>query len=121
MEKKLLGVSLTRTNIETAYDRYMANCSCEDFKNGYNNNNGIILAVEINNIRMTKTKKGENPGQEMAFIEVSDETGFLNSVVLFPDSWETNKEHCHISNTVLLIGSRSKDKNSLVISEIYQI
>ena len=44
-----------------------------------------------NAIRKWTTKGGKNPGQEMAFLSVEDNTGELDNVAIFSESWKEYK------------------------------
>jgi DNA polymerase-3 subunit alpha len=80
------------------------------------------IAVEITNIKIVKTKKGKNPGQTMAFLTVEDSSGSLDSVTIFPDSYQKYKDLLVEENTVLIRGEVSKmDRSSLIANDIKQI
>jgi DNA polymerase-3 subunit alpha len=84
-EKDLMGFSFT-------YDYNLNQSdegSCKDcFKNYKNNKNtSINLSVKVSEISTLLTKKGKNPGQEMARFKISDNTGSIN-VVCFPEDYQ---------------------------------
>lgn len=123
VEEQLLGVALSCTKVE-ACDANNANCTIKNFLDGYNNK-VLMLACNINEVKQIKTKKGQNPGQSMAFMTVDDITGVLNSVVVFPESWATYQNVCVEENTVMLIGKRG-DKSrgqddSFIVEKVFQI
>lgn len=116
-ENNLLGASITCFKIDT-YDTGMANCNCKTFKTSSITNN-IILAGEISNINITKTKNGKNPGQEMAFISIEDQYGMLDSVILFPEQLSKYRTHLFNGNILIFSGNRSKTKDGLVVEKCY--
>jgi DNA polymerase-3 subunit alpha len=116
-ENSLLGASITCFKIDT-YDTGMTNCNCKTFKTSSITNN-IILAGEISNINVTKTKNGKNPGQEMAFISIEDQYGMLDSVILFPEQLSKYRTHLFNGNILIFSGNRSKTKDGLVVEKCY--
>lgn len=121
-ENTLLGVCLTATFLDESKTKYKANCSCQEFKNGFMSNNSYIsLATQIDNVRLTTTKKGTDPGKEMCFLQVSDDSGVADSIVVFPEKFEEFRGMLVEGNRVLISGQRSKDKSSLIVENIEQI
>lgn len=116
-EYALLGYAITCSKIDM-YDVSMTNTSCRDFKNG-GGPNEVLIAAEIEDINIVKTKKGKNPGEEMAFLTVSDATGFLDSVIAFPEQFNKFKNILYNGSVVVIKGNRSKAKDTLVINKMY--
>jgi DNA polymerase-3 subunit alpha len=116
-ENNLLGASITCFKIDT-YDTGMANCNCKTFKTCHINNN-VIIAGEINNINIIKTKKGKNPGQEMAFLSIEDQYGMLDSVIFFPEQLSKYRNYLYDGNILIFAGNRSKTKDGLVVDKCY--
>lgn len=116
-ENNLLGASITCFKIDT-YDTGMANCNCKTFKT-LNITNNIIIAGEISNINVTKTKNGKNPGQEMAFISIEDQYGMLDSVIFFPEQLSKYRNHLFAGNVLIFTGNRSKSKDGLVVDKCF--
>jgi DNA polymerase-3 subunit alpha len=116
-EEEILGCSITCSKIDM-YDISMTNTTCKDFKNGTNREN-IILCAEINNISVTKTKTGKNPGLEMAFVTMVDSYGVLDSVVFFPEQYRTYRNMLFDNNVVIIKGNRSKTGDSLIVEKAY--
>jgi DNA polymerase III alpha subunit len=81
------------------------------------------LGVTINTVREFVIKKeGKNQGKKMAFLSVSDNTAILDSVIMFPDSYEKYKRLLYENNTVILFGQPSKEKNGgFIVDKVYQI
>ena len=118
-EKQLLGVSITCSIID-GRDLEAANTDCQSLNKGSSNLKTIIVGAEIDDINIVKTKKGANPGQEMAFIKISDGTGSCDLVV-FPKEFETYKSLLFKNNTIMFNLEQSKKKDSLIIKKCWQL
>jgi len=116
-EEEILGCSITCSKVDM-YDISMTNTTCKEFKNGLNKDN-IILCGEIDNISVTKTKTGKNPGLEMSFVTLTDSTGVLDSVVFFPDQYRSYRNILFNSNVIIVKGNRSKSGDSLIVEKAY--
>ena len=58
----------------------------------------------------------------MAFLTVEDISGSSDSIVVFPETWESYKNLLIEGNTVLITGNiQSKDKTSVIVDKIKQI
>ena len=119
-EEKYLSCALTCSKVDGMALSVMTN-NCMDLVNGTVSGK-VNLAVEINLIKVVQTKKGNNPGQEMAFLTVEDGSGALEDVIIFPDAYGEFKNFIIQNNTVLLTGEVSKkDKRSLIVNSVKQI
>lgn len=116
-EYMALGCSITCSKIDM-YDISMTNATCKDFKNGAIKQN-VIIGGEIDYINITKTKSGKNPGLEMAFITLVDNTGSLDSVVFFPDQYREYRNVLFQGNVIIIKGNRSKTGDSLIVEKCY--
>ncbi len=117
IEESLLGISLTCTKVD-GRDTASANCTCKEFadgKRGY-----VIIGAQVTNVNEIKTKRGENAGQRMAFITLSDTTGSIDNIVAFPETWSECKGLLVSGNLILLGGERGKD-NSLIVKKVWQM
>jgi DNA polymerase-3 subunit alpha len=115
-EEKYLSCSLTCSKVDGVGLNISVNM-CKEIVN-----ESIIgkasLAVEIERIKVIKTKKGD----EMAFLTIEDTSGSLDSTVVFPDTWEQYKNLLIESNTVLLMGEiQQKDRGSFIVNQVKQI
>jgi DNA polymerase-3 subunit alpha len=118
-ENMLIGCSISCSKVDM-YDISMVSSSCKDFKNNKcSSNNNIILAGEIENIRVVKTKKGKSVGSEMAFITLNDGTASLDSIVYFPEAYRKYRNQLFLGNIIIVKGNRSKDKDSLSIEKTF--
>lgn len=121
MENALLGVCLTATRLDESDKKYLANCLCQEYSDGFNNKNGYIsIASQVDRVNTTVTKRGTDPGREMAFLTISDESGVCDAVVAFPDKWEEFQHILQEGNRVLITGTRTK-QNSLSIETVNQL
>lgn len=117
-EHSILGTSITCSKIDGC-DILNANTTCKEFKN--TKRPDIVIAAEIQDINIIKTKKGKNPGQEMAFITASDSTGSIDSIVCFPEQYMAYSHLLDTGNTVLFAGSKNKDGTGLIIKKMWQL
>jgi len=121
LEESLLGISLTHSSVESC-NIEDANCNIKEFLTGNNSNPIIMLPICVDEVREIKTKKGKNPGQKMAFVEGSDLTGKLSSIVVFPDVWLKCKSLLVQNNHVMLRGKRGdQKKDSFLVENVLQI
>ena len=81
----------------------------------------MLMAVKVDEVKEISTKRGKNAGSKMAFITVSDSTASLESVVLFPDIWPQYKAKLFADNTIMLAGHRGREKDSFVVTKVWQI
>jgi DNA polymerase-3 subunit alpha len=116
-ESSLLGVSVSCSKLDS-YDISMTNTNCKDFKSSSIAKN-IILAAEIANINVTKTKTGKNPGLEMCFLTIEDQVGMLDSVILFPEQYLKYRDHLINGNILVFMGARSKTKDALIVEKCF--
>ncbi len=116
-ENDLLGTAITCSKLDT-YDTTMTNCDCKTFKKTAPQNN-IIIAAEVCGVNVVKTKKGKNPGQEMAFITIEDNTGILDSVIMFPETWEKYKHHIFINSILVFIGNKTNKSDGLIVDKCF--
>lgn len=116
-ESGLLGVSVSCSKLDS-YDISMTNTNCKDFKTSSIAKN-IILAAEIANVSVTKTKTGKNPGLEMCFLTIEDQVGMLDSVILFPEQYSKYRDHLINGNILVFMGGRSKTKDALIVEKCF--
>jgi DNA polymerase-3 subunit alpha len=116
-EYGVLGCSITCSRVDM-YDISMTNTCCRDFKNSTTKDN-IMLGAEIDYINVTKTKTGKTPGQEMAFLTLVDNTGSIDSVILFPEAYREYRNILFAGNVIIVKGSRSKSGDGLIVEKCY--
>lgn len=117
-ESQLLGIALTCSAVESC-DTQSVNCSCKEFQAGRNGT--LTLGVKIEDFREVKTKRGKDPGREMAFLTVSDASACLSDCVIFPDAWAEFKYLLRPGNTVLLRGEKDRLKGSFIVNKVWQM
>lgn len=118
VENQLLGTSISCSKIDS-YDISMTNSDCKMFKKDAPNKK-IILAAEISDINIVKTKKGKNPGQEMAFITIQDQYGTIDSVVAFPEQFAMFRSNMIPGNVLVFMGQKNKNKDSLIVEKCFE-
>lgn len=116
-EDSLLGCSITCSKLDT-YDISMTNTNCKELKNTLLNKN-IIIAGEITDLNIIKTKKGKNPGLDMAFLSIEDQYGMADSVVIFPEQYQKYKHQLFKSNILVFVGNKNKSGDSLIIEKCF--
>lgn len=116
-EASLLGTAISCSKLDT-YDITMTNSTCREFKNNSYNKN-ILIAGEICNINVIKTKTGKQIGQNMAFVSIEDQTGALDSVIFFPEQYEKYKHYLFDSNILIFSGNKAKNKDGLVVEKCF--
>lgn len=117
-EEDLLGIPITVTKLDAADGNAEGDTTCKEFKDGKTGN--VSISAEIVQAKETTTKRGQNPGQKMAFITVEDDSETLDNIIAFPSTWEEYKNILYKGNTVLISGYRSK-QNSLVVQSVRQL
>lgn len=117
VEDMNLGCSITCSKVDM-YDISMTNVTCKDLKNTVITEN-LILGAEIDYISVTKTKTGKNPGQEMAFVTLSDGTGVAESIVFFPDKYKEYKNILFSGNVIIIKGKKTKNRDGIIVEKAY--
>ena len=117
-EYNLLGTPITCSKVDGC-DILNANTTCKEFKTTINKD--IVIAGELQDINVIKTKKGKDPGKNMAFISISDSTGGVGDIVCFPKEYSEYEGLLSIGNTLLFAGAKNKDGTSLIIKKIWQL
>ena len=120
VEEALLGISITCTIVDEC-EKAVANTTCRDFISGVTSKDGILMAVKIDEVKEISTKRGQNVGSKMAFLSVSDNSALLESVVLFPNVWSQHKSKLFVDNTVMLAGASGRERDSFVVTKVWQI
>ena len=119
-EQKYMGCALTCSQVDGFHTNFSISM-CKDVARGTIRNK-THLAVQLNEVRPYKTKRGKNPGQTMAFIVAEDSSGVLDGITIFPEQYEQFKDLLIEENTVILSGEVSKKENtSVIVSKVTQI
>jgi DNA polymerase-3 subunit alpha len=118
-EASYLGTAISCSKLDS-YNINMVNSSCKEFKNiSVADNKKILLAGEITYVNIIKTKTGKTPGKEMAFLSIEDQTGSLDSVIFFPETYEKYKHYLFSENILVFSGLRAKTKDGLVVEKCF--
>jgi len=115
-EEECLGCSITCSKVDM-YDVSMTNIVCRDFNNCLRNE--IVVAIQIDNVSVIKTKKGKNPGSKMAFLEGSDSSGSIDGIVFFPEQYAAYSSILFENNIIVVQGSKNRDGDSLIVEKAY--
>jgi DNA polymerase III alpha subunit len=118
-ERLLLGNSITCSVID-GRDTEDANCDCSRLIKDRLLPKRIVIGAEVSDISVIKTKNGKNPGQDMAFIKLSDSTGSVD-IIAFPKEYEDIKNLLRVGNTLMFILEQSKNKDCFFTKKCWQI
>jgi DNA polymerase-3 subunit alpha len=119
VEKQYLGISIT-CSIVDGRDLEAANTDCRTLSRSGVFSKSIIVGAEVADLNIVKTKKGANPGQEMAFVKISDGSGSCD-IVVFPKEYDHYKDLLIKGNTIMLSLEQSKKKDSYIVKKCWQI
>lgn len=115
-EKELLGIVLT--SHETL--GYTAKNTLRDLVEYSESFHRVELVANIEQCRQILTKKGKNPGQEMAFLTLSDHTGRLDNFVVFPDTYKKYGKLLTNSKIVRIKG-QVNERGSIIVDFVEYI
>lgn len=117
VEEELMGISLSCTKVD-ACDISMANCDCRSFINGYSRPGPVLIALKIDRMKEITTKNK----QRMCFLNGSDITGSIDSIVVFPKVFEQYKTIIGEGKVLMLSGKRDeKNKSNLIVDRVWQL
>ncbi len=102
-EQHYLGISLTVD--ETGI--YRSRNTVSEVVNFQSEGMRVEIACKLDAIRVVRTKRGKNPGQEMAFVTVSDATGQADNFVVFPQPFAKHKNLLKVGNILRVRGTIS--------------
>jgi DNA polymerase III alpha subunit len=118
-EEKYLGIAISCSQADDTIQSDISNYTCKALANGIGMKN-ITVVAEISRFNIVKTKNGENPGKEMAFIDLYDKTGGIHGCVAFPGAWEKMSDIINLTDSFYILCSRTKN-NSLSLEKIEKI
>lgn len=117
VEKDYLGIALSAS----AVDDKVSDCqdSCSDIVDEVPTWQRLSVAATIDDVKMTITKNGKNPGQKMCFISISDSTGSVERLPVFPDKFMLFEEFLIPKTTAAL--TLLKGKGGWFVESMYEI
>ena len=118
-ERDLLGASITYAKTDF-YDSSYANTDCKAIKN-FPAKKQFFLIAEIDDMSVIITKRGKNPGQEMCFLRLSDSSGSVDSVVLFPEDYINNKDLLQEGRVLMFNGQKNGQNNTVIIKKCFVV
>lgn len=125
-EEESLGVPLSHSHTESA-DKSIVNCTIKDYNFGWSpkgRNDLTILGVQVQEVYERTVRNGDNRGRKMASLVVSDDTGVLEDVVVFPDAWEKHGHTLFRENTVVALGGKrtwKEGENTFIVEDVWDI
>lgn len=120
-ESALLGLPITCTKTDCYSQNYeMSLVTCKEFKHNIVNNKKVSVMGEISRLSIIKTKQGKNKGANMAFLEIFDSSGTIDSVILFPEQYSSFNSVLKENEVLVFVGSKSKKSdNSLIVEKCF--
>lgn len=117
-EEKLLGISLSCHKVDGCSRGVEATHTCKDVYIG--KPKYAVVAVQIARLKVVTTKNGKNPGQKMAFVDLSDGTYTLEGLPCFSDTWRDVSSLIQEENTVCCQLGKLQD-GGYSIQKVWQI
>jgi DNA polymerase III alpha subunit len=114
-EKEILGIPLSGN----LADAYVADNTCKQVAS-MSDGDRVQITMTLGKIRKTVTKRGKNPGQEMAFIEGGDHTYFLDNIVVFPRQWSQCCHNIEEGVVVKIIGEIN-DRGGIIANRVERL
>lgn len=114
-EINLMGVSLS-AHILDDYD-ICGDTTCKEIYNGKDKG---AICVQITSVRDTVTKNGKNPGQEMCFVKLEDQTDSIDGVC-FPNVYSKYKDIIYVGSVVLASVARSAQGKGVIVNSISKV
>ena len=118
-EVKFLGCPVSMAKIEAA-DTSGANTTCKEILDGKKGKN-LLVAGNIKRVSDYRISKGKSNGKYMSFLTIEDETCSLDSVIVFPDCRDKYQYFLYEGNNLLFSGAVSKQDDSFVVNNIFEI
>lgn len=118
-EVKFLGCPVSMAKIE-ASDTSAANTSCKEIVDGKKGKN-LLVAGNIKRVADYRISKGKSKGKYMSFLTIEDESCLLDSVIVFPECRDKYQYLLYEGNNLLFGGSVSKQDDSFVVNNIFEI
>ena len=119
-EINLLGCPLSMSKLETSETVFTSNSSCKEIVDGKHGKN-ISVAGNVYRASHHKTKKGKSAGELMSFLTIEDESGSLESVVIFPKVRKQYSFLLYEGNNLLFHGEVKRGEGSLLVEKIHEI
>ena len=103
-----------------ASDTSAANTSCKEIVDGKKGKN-LLVAGNIKRVADYRISKGKSKGKYMSFLTIEDESCLLDSVIVFPECRDKYQYLLYEGNNLLFGGSVSKQDDSFVVNNIFEI
>lgn len=116
MEEKLLGCSVTSSELDACADASHADSTCVEVSDGKKGK--CTIACVIKKVMEHTTKNDET----MAFIAVEDNSGELEDIVIFPDVYSQHRDTIYNESTVLITGeTKHSNRKSFIVDNMFSI
>ncbi len=82
----------------------------------------VVLGALLGSLRTTRTRKGRNPGQKMAMIQLEDKSGRVEGV-LFADAYAECEERLERGAVLFFVGrvDRRREEPNLVVGKVVPV
>lgn len=118
-EMELLGISLSDGGTFGDDEKYIREkVHSEEEYNNLNIGDRVVAAGQIVEMKKVKTKKGKNPGQDMAFAKISFGLDSF-SCTIFPNTFSSYKDYLSNGNKIVISGK--KDERGIVVNDIITV
>ena len=116
MEEKLLGCSVTSSELDACAQASHADSTCVEVSDGKKGK--CTIACVVKRVMEHTTKNDET----MAFIAVEDNSGELEDIVIFPDVYSQHRDTIYNESTVLITGeTKHSNRKSFIVDNMFSI
>lgn len=113
-EESYLGTSITVSRFDTI-QRTGGETDCGEFEDSYKNTHTVICQVKrINEIQ-------DRDGNDMAFLTVADDSGEIDSVVVFAHVWKDVAHKAKNFDILRLSGYKKKNETSFILTRCEEV
>lgn len=113
-EKALLAVPVNFSSVNLGAN-FSTGTTCKDIIRGKDGK--ISLIAEVVESKEYTTKSGKNKGKKMCSLAVADETGLVESIMVFPNEYNRFQNILSAGNVLILNLKKLPDKDLLMMQE----
>ena len=118
-EEEYLGAPITFLGVD-GLDNEIVNTSCKEIESGESSPFMCVGAI-VKRINENKIKNGKNAGKTMAHIDIMDETGTLESVVVWSDEWDQFEGLLKSGTAMVIQLERMKKDKTLFVKRVFNV
>jgi len=117
-EEEILGIALSASLLDNVSSN-ICNTTCKDLVCGKANPN-MLVKCQIDRVEEKIIGKGKNIGKKFFRLDLSDSTGIISGVMVWPETYDKCGHLCKERNTIVAKVYRSNN-GGLAINELFQI